>query len=95
MRFHEARTLILVNTSQVLRGLFRVVPQDPSTYAVARISPEPEGGQVTNVITHETRRPNAFVLPLEHFSVCNFACVQNEILWLKGTQKLTLNPEDY
>lgn len=46
MRFHEERTLVLVNQSQVLTGLFRVVPQDPSTYPVARVSPEPEEGQV-------------------------------------------------
>ncbi|CAM9686374.1 unnamed protein product, partial [Laminaria digitata] len=46
VRFHEPRTLVLLNTSKALTGLFRVVPQDPSTYHVARVSPEPEQGQV-------------------------------------------------
>lgn len=46
VRFHEPRTLVLVNTNKELTGLFRVVPQDPSTYPLARISPEPEEGQV-------------------------------------------------
>lgn len=46
VRFHEPRTLVLVNTSTELTGLFRVVPQSASTYSVARVSPEPEEGQV-------------------------------------------------
>lgn len=46
VRFHEPRTLVLVNTNEELTGLFRVVPQAASTYSVARVSPEPEEGQV-------------------------------------------------
>lgn len=46
VRFHEPRTLVLVNTNKELTGLFRVVPQAASTYSVARVSPEPEEGQV-------------------------------------------------
>lgn len=50
VRFHEPRTLVLVNTSEELIGLFRVVPQAASTYSVARVSPEPEEGQVTALV---------------------------------------------
>lgn len=46
VRFHEPRTLVLVNTNKDLTGLFRIVPQAASTYSVARVSPEPEEGQV-------------------------------------------------
>lgn len=49
VRFHEPRTLVLVNKNEALTGLFRVVPQDPSTYPIARVSPEPEEGQVQKV----------------------------------------------
>ncbi len=50
VRFHEPRTLVLVNTSKELTGLFRVVPQAASTYSVARVSPEPEEGQVITLL---------------------------------------------
>ena len=57
VRFHEPRTLVLVNTSKALTGLFRVVPQDPSTFHVARVSPEPEQGQVHTGTPAQPRRP--------------------------------------
>lgn len=46
VRFHEPRTLVLVNTNKELIGLFRVTPQAASTFSVARVSPEPQEGQV-------------------------------------------------
>lgn len=52
VRFHEPRTLVLVNTNKELTGLFRVVPQAASTYAIARVSPEPEEGQVPRSVLH-------------------------------------------
>ncbi|CAM9551896.1 unnamed protein product [Chrysoparadoxa australica] len=46
VRFHEMRTLVLNNTSPDLIGLYRFLPQDPSTHALARVVAEPAEGQV-------------------------------------------------
>ena len=56
VRFHEPRTLVLLNTSEALTGLFRVVPQNPATFHVARVSPEPEQGQVKSIANPRRRR---------------------------------------
>ncbi|CAM9160707.1 unnamed protein product [Discosporangium mesarthrocarpum] len=55
VRFHESRAVVLINTSTEITGLFRVVPQDPSTYSLARVSPEPEEGQAREKIDEEKR----------------------------------------
>lgn len=74
VRFHEARTLVLKNKSPVLTGLFRVVPQEPATYAVARVSPEPEEGQVRN--SHAVEIPRLIAGPTYNLFVSCVAVVR-------------------
>lgn len=62
VRFHEPRTLILVNKSPVLTGLFRVVPQDPATYAIARVAPEPKEGQVRSRVLSRLLADEVFIV---------------------------------